>query len=137
MNALAYVNWGRWVADCPVDGCASACAVTPGQAAIVCSNNHTSPLQWPPPATVIAIGAALDKRPDPATRNWYPAGHPFAIAAGYPTDQTPADLDAETAANLTADAQAAASRDQLRTMLADAGITIGPDGTLTGKLEEL
>jgi hypothetical protein len=134
--ALAYMNWGRWVADCPADGCASAVAVAAGQTGIVCSNNHISPLTWPTPATVVAIGVALDKRPDPRNRNWFPAGHPFATAAGYPMDQTPAELDAETEQGLQAAAEAAAGRDQLRTILADLGITVGPDGTFTGKILE-
>jgi hypothetical protein len=31
MKAIAYLNWGRWVADCPNPACTNALKVEPGQ----------------------------------------------------------------------------------------------------------
>jgi hypothetical protein len=61
-----------------------------------CSNcKYIGPLEWPDDYEKIA--AELERRPVPQVRNWYPAGHPFAIRAGIPDGQTVADLRAEFA----------------------------------------
>ena len=46
---VAYLNWGRWVADCP--HCHSALALGPGQSAYYCQppvgcGGHAA-IQWP------------------------------------------------------------------------------------------
>lgn len=136
--ALAYVNWGRWVADCPVPGCHDAQQLTPGALSMMCADGHMSPVQWPGDAkSVTAISDALNVRPDERNRNWYPAGQPVAVAAGYPVDQTPADLDAETAAHNDAAADLAAKQVQLVGLLGDLGLSLQPDGTITGNVIDL
>lgn len=144
MNALAYANWGRWVADCPVDGCHDARELAPGAAAMVCVNGHASTIRWPgDPASVAAITAALEERPEPKTRNWLPAGHPIAVASGYPVDQTPNELRAETHAAMQAAAEQRSQLTGIASLIAGAGqvtldqlgLTLADDGTLvpTGK----
>jgi hypothetical protein len=96
-NAAAYLNWGRWVADCP-DGCNSAERFDPGQDAFVCSNcGCVAPVAWPdnPAGIWSVLGLRILER----HRNWYPAGHPVAVAAGIPHGQTVTDLMAETLAH--------------------------------------
>lgn len=98
-NAHAYVNWGRWVADCPVPDCTGAEALTPGQGTFHCQNCLTvTGLTWPGDAD--NIWQALQERPVPATRNWFPADHHLALRAGAPAGQTASDLRAETADHL-------------------------------------
>lgn len=97
--ALAYVNWGRWVADCP-GGCGSAERLDPGQDSVACSHcGHLAPVVWPDDAA--GIWQALAMRALPNRRNWYPGGHPVALLAGVPHGQTIADLMAETMAHET------------------------------------
>jgi hypothetical protein len=129
------VDWGRWIVDCPVDGCNDARLVTPGQKTVACIKGHLSTVIWPGDATTVtAIMAALQKRPDESKQNWFPAGSKVAAAGGYPVDQTPADLDAETAANAVVTAAEDIKRSQLVTMLADFGISVADDGTIQGKV---
>ena len=51
--AIAYVNHGRWVADCPTPACHSAMAITPGIPFLCggCLNAevgyHYRPVEWP------------------------------------------------------------------------------------------
>lgn len=92
-HCQAYVNHGRWVADCPRPYCGNALKLTPNQAVFECSGSSgcgmVASINWPPDAQ--AIWDALMQRPVPATRNWIPSGHPYA-AMGYPADQTPREL---------------------------------------------
>lgn len=73
MLAFAYVNWGRWVADCPL-GCGGA--ERPAAEWFVCrecgndrANGERIPVVWPTPDDVVAIEAALIVRPL-ANRHW-------------------------------------------------------------------
>jgi hypothetical protein len=97
-TARAYVNFGRWVADCPRDGCSSALALAPGQATYHCGGEFgcqiVTEIDWP--ANADDIWQVLTQRPAPATRNWAPPGHRQAYATGHPTGQTVADLIAES-----------------------------------------
>lgn len=64
----AYVNYSRWVADCP--DCNAAMWLRAGQAEFVCGNCFTAtrPVDWPDePAEV---EQPLLERPDPESRNW-------------------------------------------------------------------
>ncbi len=74
MNVYAYVNHGRWVADCPL-GCGCAAIVQPGQpfdcrsrGGGFCCDALGSPVVCPPDA--LAIEHVLAGRPTP-NRNWY------------------------------------------------------------------
>jgi hypothetical protein len=71
---LAYVNWGRWVADCPRQGCANALALERGQAVFECAGRGACGLvtdvEWPP--NVWEIERFLAARPIASTRNWLP-----------------------------------------------------------------
>jgi hypothetical protein len=106
--AYAYINWARWLADCPA-GCASAMTVTPGQTTWLCGImrkglvaggcGSTAALLWPdnPDAYMAALANRADQY-----QNWAPAGHRQTfcsytpdgrlIAEAYPTGQTPEDL---------------------------------------------
>lgn len=93
--AVAYVNHGRWCADCPRPHCANAEGLTSRQAMMHCSNcRAVVDVVWP--ADPDSIWEALAVRPVPQTRNWAPAGHWQAVACGVPEGQTTADLMAET-----------------------------------------
>jgi hypothetical protein len=97
VKALAYYNHGRWVADCPYEGCFSALAVE-GGGGVTCAAppagcGRRYQVEWP--ADAAAIERAVKVRPE-QNRNWFPEGHPLATAAGWPTGQTPGDLEEET-----------------------------------------
>jgi hypothetical protein len=93
--ARAYVNWGRWVADCPVR-CGGALSLSSGQATFACPECRSlSQIDWP--ANVDEIWAALQERPAPKFQNWFPSGHELALRANCPDGQTPAQLRDETA----------------------------------------
>lgn len=81
MIAMAYMNWGRWVADCPREECPNAehfgaapvtghvggltdCAFRCGFCTLEC------PALWPPDRALIET--ILGERPVPSTRNWRP-----------------------------------------------------------------
>lgn len=111
MQAVAYVNHGRWLADCPT-GCNAAMDTTVGETGYLCGVPYegriiggcgaSAPLVWPEDPN--AITAALSVRPT-ANRHWAPAGHRQTyvsytpdgrlIAEAYPNGQTVADLIAE------------------------------------------
>lgn len=96
--ARAYVNYGRWVADCPVD-CGCALALQPGQTIFACQECQTvTQIDWP--SNPDEIWEALAERPAPRTRNWFPEGHDLALRANLPHGQTPKELRDETAEHL-------------------------------------
>lgn len=114
--ARAYVNWGRWVADCPNVECNSAEEIHPWRG-YSCAHRecqfsawpetlfHCSycramaPIEWP--ADAADIWVALNRRTAPETRNWFPADHALGERWGRPTGQTPAELIAEHAEHET------------------------------------
>lgn len=92
--AFAYINFGRWVADCPTT-CGGAWKLAPGQTTTHCTNcGNIAPVYWPHNAD--ELWEVLLERPLPRTRNWYPGGHPLALASGSPHGQTPEELRQET-----------------------------------------
>lgn len=96
MSALAraYLNHGRWIADCTRPYCANAEKLASRQGFFRCSNCHQeAPVEWP--ADVDDIEAVTGLRPVPQTRNWFPPGHDLALRSGCPHGQTPVDLLAE------------------------------------------
>ena len=91
MTARAYYNHGRWVADCSRPYCGGAEDLTARQGGFVCSNcRQLDTVEWP--ADADEITAALERRPVPQTRNWFPAGHDLALRSGCPHGQSVADL---------------------------------------------
>lgn len=141
-QSLAYLDWGRWVAQCP--SCTDATTVyrqlaengpIVRQASATCVNGHTFLIVMPGLDDEQAIVAAVAARPE-AQRAWYPDGLPLAADAGLPTGQSATELQAETDAMVTGDQQVVVEErdDALRTALAAAGITVNPDGTFTGQL---
>jgi hypothetical protein len=106
VKALAYYNWGRWVADCPTPGCGDARAVFPEdrngtpsarpQLSQLCARGHAMSIEMPPENVAAQIAAVLADRDFDADRAWYPTGHPGAAAAGHPTGQSIADLILES-----------------------------------------
>lgn len=95
--ARAYVNCGRWIADCPREHCTNAIALTPKQVQFFCEHEGgcrlLTEVEWP--ADADAIWEVLKARPVPGTRNWAPAGHRQAIVCGLPLGQTVDALIAE------------------------------------------
>lgn len=92
-QARAYVNHGRWVADCPV-GCGSAMKLDPGEVSFYCPECHTiSSVDWPQNAD--DIWEELQKRVNPKTRNWYPEDHDVAVRGRLPHGQTVKELAEE------------------------------------------
>jgi hypothetical protein len=97
-QARAYVNHGRWIADCPRD-CGSALILQNGQGGYHCPEcGHLTTVEWP--ADVEGITAALMERPIPKTRNWFPEGHTLALRAGCEHGQTVQQLRDETHDNM-------------------------------------
>lgn len=96
MTAYAYVNHGRWIADCPDTRCGNAVALDPKQASYHCRGgcNLVTEIVWP--ADADDITRALAERPHDVNRHWAPAGHRQALTTGHPMGQTVADLRAET-----------------------------------------
>jgi hypothetical protein len=96
-RARAYVNWGRWVADCPT-GCGGALQLNPGMATFACVEcKAISEIEWPPHADDIM--SALEERPAPKNRNWFPSGHSLALRSNSPHGQTVKELYDETREN--------------------------------------
>jgi hypothetical protein len=113
MESPVYINWGRFVADCPAPGCGDAREVEPGQKTMTCCvgencPGHTSDLGWP--TGVPQVMAALQERISEKRRNWFPDGHPFAVAAGLPHGQSVAELRQETERGEAEDADMLARR---------------------------
>lgn len=99
-QALGYVNWGNWVADCPSPDCTDARAVYPNGATEpgldqTCANGHALTIILPADET--DIDTVLAGRVDEGDRFWYPVGHPRAAEDGLPTGLTLTELAAEGA----------------------------------------
>ncbi len=132
-ETLAYINWGRVVGDCGVEGCYDASELAPGQAQMVCILGHVSQVRWS--HGMPAVLAALGKRPDESKRNWFPRGHPIAVAGGFPQDQSPAELEREQAVNeLAAETAQNEKRERVRELLAELGVKVHADGRVEGVL---
>jgi hypothetical protein len=85
MTAVAYANWGRWVADCPRPHCGSAETLTLNQPWFTCGYcGAQAPIGWPPDAE--QIEKVLAARGNPRWMNWLPG-------------ETTADLHAEMIAH--------------------------------------
>lgn len=95
--ARAYVNYGRWIAECPSsDG--GALELDPHQGMFNCPEcKALMPIEWPYDAD--AIWNELEKRPAARNRNWFPSGHDLALRSGRPHGQTIDELREEAEAN--------------------------------------
>ena len=102
-EAIAYVNQGRWMADCPRPYCGNALELELRQPSFYCVARGggccglSCPIVWPGDAE--QLFAELGRRPVAQTRNWAPAGHWQAVANNLETTQTVADLREEFAAH--------------------------------------
>lgn len=84
----AYVNHGRWVADCL---CKSGIAVTPNRLRATCLEcGRDYAVMFPAEGDRLAIEGSLLERPRPENRNWLPS-------------EKPADLEAENRIYLEAE----------------------------------
>jgi hypothetical protein len=93
-SVRAYVNHGRWVADCCREFCNNAMKLKARQSGFHCANcGLDAVIEWP--ADADEIWRALERRPVPQTRNWFPSEHLLAVRAGVEHGQTVADLLAE------------------------------------------
>lgn len=146
LKGLAYYNHGRWVVDCPADGCTDARLVyeVNPQTDIptgrrldqdTCARGHHFGIEMPPDDMEARIVVALSDRVDDADKGWYPEGHVRAMLTGQPTGQTIADLAAENEEVVRfRTAQQEAKRERLKLMLQEAGVQIRPDGTFEGAI---
>lgn len=91
--ALAYLNHGRWVADCAAPDCHDARQLPVGDRTMQCVRGHRSDITWPFDPN--AITGAVANRPEDK-QNWWPDGHPLPALAGWPTGQTVDELREET-----------------------------------------
>lgn len=70
-KAIAYVNHGRWVADCPLnDG--GARVVSPDYEFWCIECGNTFQVEWPDKKTMRDITTVLEQRPDRTTQNFNP-----------------------------------------------------------------
>lgn len=103
--ALAYVNHGKWVINCPFKPCSSAQDAARGDHrffCVQCDSGGTGQwvsVRWPDDAEVLAIDAALGVRPQVPTRNWLPPE--MRAEYGLPPE-TAVDLVAENKAHQVA-----------------------------------
>ncbi len=96
-KARAYVNFGRWIADCPMD-CGSALQLAARQPVYQCVEcGFATDVEWPDNAD--EIWESLADRPAKRNRNWFPSGHSLALRSFSPHGQTPAELRQETEDN--------------------------------------
>lgn len=97
-KALVVIHQGVTAAHCPRPGCNNVEIAERGASGFYCSNcHHVGTLVWP--GNFDEIFAELERRPVPQTRNWYPAGHPFAARHGFPCGQSVPELADEFAAH--------------------------------------
>jgi hypothetical protein len=111
-NALAFVYCGDWVAECPRPYCGNVehlfdrvnPKIPTSPRLVPKAQFHCSycglqvNIEWPEPEMVAGIMEALNKRPVPHTRNWFPADHPLALRTGVKEHgQTVEDLNRENA----------------------------------------
>lgn len=98
-HVQAYVNHGRWVAECGRPYCGNAFKLDRNEMLYVCRGDggcgFAAVVEWPSNAD--EIWEALMQRPVPATRNWIPFGHKLAERFGLPAGQTPRELLEEQA----------------------------------------
>lgn len=99
-SAYAYVNFGRWISDCP-QGCGNAMALEANQTTFYCAPpggcGHVGQVVWPVDA--VEIWEALQERVMPKTRNWFPKDHVLAIKASCPHGQSAKELRDEAQEN--------------------------------------
>lgn len=136
-QSQVYVNWGRLIAECGYPGCGDAREVEPGQTTVTCCvgpgcPGHTSELVWAD--SIPAVLAALDERLSDKRKNWFPAGHPLALAGGFPQNQTVDELRAETAAGEQRDADAV---DDRRTAVIAQLVELGVGQELINEIREM
>lgn len=145
-KATAYYNYGRWVVDCPEDGCADARSVYPVHPLTgvmsprpntedVCANGHPFTIEMPPAQLAAQIVGVLSERAEDRDKGWYPKGHPAAIRDRHPSGQTVDELLEEN--RMVAEYRAQEKQrddDLLRETLSGLGIEVRPDGTFSGRI---
>lgn len=70
-KAVAYVNHGRWVADCPL-GDGGARRLKPGLEFFCIECGNTFEVEWPDAKTMEAIEAGLEPRSNRPNQNFHP-----------------------------------------------------------------
>ena len=100
-GVAAYLNHGRWVADCATwPGCPGAVeyAVPEGDLHQCNVCGRSAGLEWPDSEFLAGLAEVMAVRPF-ENRNWYPAGHPRGEANGTVTGQSLDDLAVENREN--------------------------------------
>jgi hypothetical protein len=108
MKAPVYINWSRFIAECPHEGCGDAREVHPGEKRVTCAAGHSMDLVWPD--GIERVMTVLGERTADKRRNWFPAGHPVAVRLSQPHGQSIDDLRAEAEEGEAADAALIADR---------------------------
>jgi hypothetical protein len=89
-KARAYVNHGRWVADCPAE-CGGAMSLDPRQGLFACGVcKQMNEVEWPDNPD--EIFETLMRRPLARNRNWFPTGHFLALRGSMAHGQTVNEL---------------------------------------------
>lgn len=99
MQAMAYVNWNRVIADCP-GGCGNAYRVDPWVRTRRCDADPDGcgvEFDIVVASNMGEIMEELSRRPNDENKNWFPEGHPMALKHKEPHGQSVADLAAEFA----------------------------------------
>jgi hypothetical protein len=137
MKALAYLNYGRWVADCPQ--CNDARLVYhpdtgERQSTDRCINGHLIEFEMPSPGAERALTEALDGRRE-ATKTWHPPGHARAEAAGLPVGEPVQNVRARTEAEIAEAQSEQEERAELLATLERLGVQVGRDGSFSGRVD--
>jgi hypothetical protein len=100
-ESLGYLNWDKWVADCPELKCTDARALHPqqkdGSFAVdpqyeqTCANGHRFRIVMP--GNRAEIDKAVAQRTEEGDRTWYPADHPLAVEHDLPRGLSVAQLN--------------------------------------------
>jgi hypothetical protein len=92
-RAVAFVLYGDWVAECPMPDCGNVEHLFDRMNPRVVTSPRIVPrtgfhcsycglqveIEWPEPGLISGVMDALNQRPVPHTRNWFPADLPFAV----------------------------------------------------------
>lgn len=76
--AVAFYDWGRWVAGCPAEGCTNALGLERGQPAFTCVTRDgngccggSTYVLWPSSPDIWEVESAISGRA-PAEQSWHP-----------------------------------------------------------------
>lgn len=86
-KVVAYVNHGRWVADCITVGCGGARQLNPDHTywCVYCGQSYV--VEWPDKKTMRAVTTILEQRPERVNQNYHPTDHVRLHPTNQPTHE--------------------------------------------------